>query len=285
LSKLGYSVKTADDGRAAIDEIFAAQGAGEPYQLVWMDVHMPNMDGYEATKVLRDPKSGCAQLRIVAMTAAAMEGDRETCIEAGMDDYVSKPLQHRDLVAALERAIASGAFPVAAAPAIAATNSVVEVLPDATKAATAAVIKADASSPSVVNHFDAERLDELAEYDEDGSLVSDLADVFCRQAPEMVASISAANAAGDIEALIGAAHQLKGAASNIGVTAVFNAADLIELQGRHGGLPAIQADADVQAALQNLPENLNAAMHAVREYAKAVRARAAANAQSGGIKD
>jgi signal transduction histidine kinase/DNA-binding response OmpR family regulator/HPt (histidine-containing phosphotransfer) domain-containing protein len=278
LSKLGYSVKTADDGRAAIADIFAAKGTAEPYQLVWMDVHMPNMDGYEATKVLRDPKSDCAKLRIVAMTAAAMEGDREACIEAGMDDYVSKPLQHRDLVAALERAIASGISPAVAAPA---TGSVVATAVAELAVQATAVVKVD-SAPNVVNHFDAERLDELAEYDEDGSLVSDLADVFCRQAPEMVASISAANAAGDIEGVIGAAHQLKGAASNIGVTLVFNTADLIEMQCRRDGLSALQTNVAVQAALQTLPENLNKAMLAVRTYAEAVRARAAANSQNGG---
>ncbi len=273
LSKLGYSIKTADDGRAAIAEIFAAKGTAEPYQLVWMDVHMPNLDGYEATKILRDPKSDCAKLRIVAMTAAAMEGDREACIAAGMDDYVSKPLQHRDLVAAIERAIASGISPVAAQAATIAAVS--------TAIVNGEVDKVDAPA-SVINHFDAERLDELAEYDEDGSLVSDLADVFCRQAPEMVASIGAATAAGDIEALISTAHQLKGAASNIGVTAVFNAADLIEMQCRRDGLSALQTNVDVQAALQTLPENLNKAMLAVRAYAAEARARAVANSQNGG---
>ncbi len=276
LSKLGYFVKTAEDGRAAIDEIFAAQTAGEPYQLVWMDVHMPNLDGYEATKVLRAEKSKCSQLRIVAMTAAAMEGDREACLEAGMDDYVSKPLQHRDLAQALERAIAADAFGRG--------GGVNELAAGVTAAAPASVaLFTQAAAANTTGVFDASRLDELAEYDEDGSLVNDLAIVFCRQAPEMAAEIARARLAGDAGAIIGAAHQLKGAASNIGVTQLFKAADLIEDVGRRGGLALLQTDAEAQAALRNLPEILDAGMAAVRSYAALVLSKVAM--QKGDVSD
>ncbi len=257
LSKLGYSATTANDGRDAIDMVLAAEGAGEPYQLVWMDIHMPNLDGYEATKILRHPESKGLGLRIVAMTAAAMEGDREGCIAAGMDDYVSKPLQHRDLVQALERAVAAGLCVGVAAPLV-----------------------ATVPAPPVVTQiaddvFDASRLDELAEYDEDGSLVRDLADVFCLQAPGMAANVAQALAVGDADGVIGAAHQLKGAASNIGVTKLFKTADLIEAVGRSGGLTALQTEPDARAALQNLPAILDVGMIAVRAYAKAVQERVA----------
>src|SRR5690606_35910526 len=72
------------------------------YDLVLMDVQMPEMDGLEATRRIR--RSGGSQPRIVAMTANAMDSDREACLAAGMDDYVSKPIQVRELRAALERA-------------------------------------------------------------------------------------------------------------------------------------------------------------------------------------
>src|SRR5204863_1375590 len=83
----------------------AVEAAAEkPYSLVLMDCQMPDMDGFEATKALRDKekKSG-NHLPIVAMTASAMHGDRETCIAAGMDDYVSKPVSMEQLQTILER--------------------------------------------------------------------------------------------------------------------------------------------------------------------------------------
>jgi CheY-like chemotaxis protein len=68
-----------------------------------MDCHMPEMDGYEATKRIREIAKRNGRVRIVAMTANAMQGDRERCLEAGMDDYISKPVAIEQLKAALEK--------------------------------------------------------------------------------------------------------------------------------------------------------------------------------------
>lgn len=89
LKKMGFSCKVAKDGLEAIDEI-----GKHPYDLVLMDCHMPNCDGYEATKRLR--KSDSVDIRttpIIAMTASAIRGDREKCLAAGMSDYLSKPVK------------------------------------------------------------------------------------------------------------------------------------------------------------------------------------------------
>ena len=82
-----------------------------PYDLVLMDMQMPEMDGLEATRVIRDPNSAVLNHRvpIIAMTAHAMKGDREKCLEAGMDDYVSKPIQPDILRKAIEAALAGPA--------------------------------------------------------------------------------------------------------------------------------------------------------------------------------
>jgi signal transduction histidine kinase/HAMP domain-containing protein/ActR/RegA family two-component response regulator len=98
LDRLGYSADVADNGLEAIDAL-----ERETYDLVLMDVQMPELDGLEATREIRARWPGSSP-RIVAMTANALEGDRETCLEAGMDDYVSKPIRMDELVSALESA-------------------------------------------------------------------------------------------------------------------------------------------------------------------------------------
>jgi CheY-like chemotaxis protein len=75
----------------------------KPYDVLFMDMQMPEMDGLEATRRIRADFPLVQQPHIVAMTANAMQGDREVCLEAGMDDYVSKPIQVKELVSALER--------------------------------------------------------------------------------------------------------------------------------------------------------------------------------------
>jgi CheY-like chemotaxis protein len=98
LRGLGYTADVAGNGLEAVD---AVDGGG--YDLVLMDVQMPEMDGLEATREIR-ARHGAGRPRIVAMTANAMAQDRDECLAAGMDDYVSKPIRVEELTAALERA-------------------------------------------------------------------------------------------------------------------------------------------------------------------------------------
>ena len=98
LEKLGCSVDLASTGWEAVQMV-----GEEIYQLVLMDCQMPEMDGYEATTLIRQREEPNKRTRIVAMTAAAVEGDRERCLAAGMDDYLSKPVQLADLARILEK--------------------------------------------------------------------------------------------------------------------------------------------------------------------------------------
>jgi CheY-like chemotaxis protein len=101
LERFGYQSAYANDGREAVDQILAADAIQQAFDVVWMDLHMPVLDGLESTKIVRS--SRIQQPRIIAVTAAAMHGDREICLQAGMDDYVSKPLESKELKGALER--------------------------------------------------------------------------------------------------------------------------------------------------------------------------------------
>ena len=98
IKKLGYAVDMVMNGAEAIDAI-----ARDDYDLVLMDCRMPELDGYEATRRIRNEEGESGRIPIIALTANAMKGDREKCLEAGMDDFISKPLRADDLRAALEQ--------------------------------------------------------------------------------------------------------------------------------------------------------------------------------------
>jgi CheY-like chemotaxis protein len=98
LKKLGYAAEVVSNGAEAV-----ASFERQHFDYILMDCHMPEMDGYEATKKIRELAKRNGRVRIVAMTANAMQGDRERCLEAGMDDYISKPVAIEQLKAALEK--------------------------------------------------------------------------------------------------------------------------------------------------------------------------------------
>jgi CheY-like chemotaxis protein len=101
LQQMGYRADVASNGLEAIESV-----ERQTYDVVLMDVQMPEMDGLEATRQITAKRSPGERPRIVAMTANAMQGDREMCITAGMDDYLTKPIRVDQLVEALNQAAA-----------------------------------------------------------------------------------------------------------------------------------------------------------------------------------
>ncbi|MCB1218811.1 response regulator, partial [bacterium] len=98
ITRAGFSVELAENGQEALDMLQLSS-----YDMLLMDCQMPVMDGFEATKRIRELKGSRASIPIVAMTANAMEGDRQRCLDCGMDDYLSKPIKPDLLVEMINR--------------------------------------------------------------------------------------------------------------------------------------------------------------------------------------
>ncbi len=206
LERLGYRADSAYHGLEALDAV-----ARNTYDVLLMDVQMPEMDGLETTRRIR--ASLPVQPRIIAMTANAMESDRQACLAAGMDDYVSKPIQVRELRAALEhceRVIGgSPAGPVAAA--------------------TPEPAPSDAE-------LEADALGGLAQLrDLLGMEVAlEIAALFLREAESTIVALRDAVVGGHADRLREAAHSLKGSAGGMHLMHLYHLASALEHRGRAG---------------------------------------------------
>jgi CheY-like chemotaxis protein len=102
VKKMGYACEVVENGADAVAGVVTGR-----FSMVLMDCQMPEMDGYEATRRIRELDGQMSRIPIVAMTANAMEGDRQRCLEAGMDDYVSKPIDPTEFKKAVRKALMS----------------------------------------------------------------------------------------------------------------------------------------------------------------------------------
>jgi two-component system sensor histidine kinase/response regulator len=210
LEKLGYRADVVGTGSETVQALLSSE-----YDLVLMDVQMPEMDGMEATRRIRDPNTGAINPRtpIVALTAHAMGGDRQKCVDAGMDGYLTKPIKASELAAELARWLTP---------------------------------RSEAAAEPV---FDKTVLLNLLDGDREAA--AEITIDFLHDAPRLVGTVREAVEAGDLALARQRAHTLKGASAAVGATALrYMSARLEEAAaaGTYEDLPALLASMDRQVA-------------------------------------
>jgi signal transduction histidine kinase/CheY-like chemotaxis protein len=224
LRKLGYSARLAADGH----EVLAALRQ-ETCDVILMDGQMPGLDGYEATRQIRAGQAGDHHPWIIAMTANAMQGDREKCLAAGMDDYLSKPVKIDALRAALHRcrvrsAAAGSPIPPTTPPPNPPPASPLAAPPD----------------QEAAEHVDFARLRELRDLVAPGDPdpTADLVGLFLDCASASLAAIRQALQAGQAQGVKHQAHSLKSSARSLGARRLAGLCEQLEQAADQGGLDA-----------------------------------------------
>jgi two-component system sensor histidine kinase/response regulator len=204
LEKYGHSVTVANDGKKALEAMEEKR-----FDLVLMDIQMPEMNGFQATQAIREKEKVTGKRTpIVAMTAHTMKGDKEKCIAAGMDSYLTKPIRTEELLAVLDE-IGSGKSVSEASAASSSKNAASDVL--------------DLNAA-------------LGRLEGDRDLFGELAQLFKTDCHQYVDGIRRAIVSQDAANLEQQAHTLKGSAANLGASAVSHAAHELEKMGRSGDL-------------------------------------------------
>ncbi len=205
LNKAGYSVDVVDNGARAVEAVFEKK-----YALVLMDVQMPELDGLDATRHIRAREPAGERIPIVAVTAHAMQGDRERCLEAGMDDYITKPLQQKELLDILERWMAGNA----------------EDQPD--------------SGPEEVVDPPLDVAGALPRFGGNMGFYVELLGEYSRQLVSGCGQMREALLAGNADTLFQLAHSLKGAAAAFGAGRLVAAAGEIESSAKEGNVQGLE---------------------------------------------
>ena len=239
LQQFGYAADIASNG---IESLTALEKL--PYDVVFMDMQMPGMDGLEATRRIREMERTTPRHRvtIIAMTANAMLGDRERCLSSGMDDYLAKPVRPEALQAVIEKWGSSAANPApASAPSVPVTPS--PVIPDATPSASTPPKKSDDGAELI----DFDRLIEFS----GGSRTSliEITDLYLHQTAEQLDSMQSALEQKNLVAAVRFAHSSAGASGVCGIVvmeALFRRAEQLGKDDRFPELVTILGDLRLQ---------------------------------------
>ncbi|MFP4317451.1 MAG: ATP-binding protein [Phormidium sp.] len=245
LKLLGYSAACVNNGQEALDQLHE-----QPFDIVLMDCQMPVLDGYRATQRLRSWESeGDRHTVVVGLTAHAMEGDREKCLDAGMDDYLAKPVTMEKLKSVLEHWMSQiEPLPSANSPTMSHNGN----RPNSIIPPSASMADSPPSSPEI--YIDWDRLHEVSGDDLEFEL--ELLDSFMDSAREYVAGAKTALAEGDLETFSRLVHQIKGASGNVGIPAMMTLAGQLNERIKHESInPELMQEA--LAGIEQLSQMLD----------------------------
>ncbi len=212
LEKLGYKVDTVNDGKEALGAL-----AASTYNLVLMDCQMPIMDGFEATRIIRSQEGPSVHIPVIAMTANALLGDRIACLEAGMDDYLSKPVEPRKLSDTLDKWLHS--------------EKVQSCEDDDEIAVLESVdcpVESSNTFPGGKNEESFDREGFMSRVLDDMELARELVEAFLQDMPKQIGLLQSAIESRDAEQAMRQAHRLRGAAANMGGEAMKSTAARME---------------------------------------------------------
>jgi signal transduction histidine kinase/CheY-like chemotaxis protein/HPt (histidine-containing phosphotransfer) domain-containing protein len=228
LDKFECRTTIASNGQQALEAL-----CNETFDLVLMDCQMPVMDGFEATRDIRRVERTTRHTTIVAMTANALQGERERCLAAGMDDYISKPVMLEDLERALRKWCSGASTRTDQAHPVAAT-----------------------ARPAVLDRKRLEHLKELSKRT-DQNMFFRLLTMFLEDAPARIRKMRDSLAQGDAEGVFAAAHSLKGLSGNLGAMTMMNLSQDLQALGQQGNLTGVEellgrVESEFQAVRQTL---------------------------------
>jgi CheY-like chemotaxis protein len=223
LEDLGYRADVAKNGLEAVEAVYRL-----PYAAVLMDVQMPDMDGYEATREIRKREAGERRIPIIAMTAGAILGDRERAIEAGMDDYIAKPVRSHELEEVLGRWVPSDS--------------------SGASSTSASVMRNNAALEDII---DRNTIDNLRNLQREGKsdVLIEFVEVFFSDAPHQIEAVRGAVARNDAKTVELEAHALKANCMCLGVQSMSRVCSELGELGRSGlleGAPALLAQLETE---------------------------------------
>lgn len=224
LKRIGYTADIATNGQEALDAL-----ERQTYDMVLMDIQMPVMDGLEATRIIRARWPAECQPRIIAMTAHAMEGDREHCLEHGMDDYISKPIVFDTLLAAFERFVVQLSL---------SSDQDHRVVSKPDRQDETLVDSAPAPAQEVVNPQAIQRLRESLGGNNVQETIRELVGIYLAETPAMIATLRTALDQEDHEVWVRLAHTLKSSSAQLGATHLANLCKKLEMEGHSGRVPS-----------------------------------------------
>jgi len=243
LDKVSSDVVIVETGRAALERALA-----EDFQLLFLDVQMPEMTGIEVCQAIRQHERLTGGHRpIVMLTAQAMKGDREECLAAGADDYITKPVTRATLFSAIARLMDHGAFGPVAAPYLPAaltgegsSSNLMAALPIDSRVSdrpAGPVSRGGASIEPVSGPASVlDRVELLARVDGDRRLLAELVRLFVEERAQLIASLETSLRDGDAQELARAAHKAKGVCGNLSAPGAQQAAVELEHLARRGEL-------------------------------------------------